>query len=681
MHAPYISTRAGRFAALLTLLALLAVFAWGCAAPKQVKSVELLSTPNLLQEADAAWHAREFAASELYYSKALERADLAANRLSLVYSRLAQSAYASGHFQQARIALEKWANLDAKALGKWDWERTYLDTLKGLGKDQRLHNHLEWMLRSTNLPWQTRRDVALWFSGYYLERVDYELALGVLEGFYRQAPDRADCGAFEQTFSKMLREYGDNDVENLAKAVTAENQWRFPYALVAFDKAARQAVDSDLWPRAWRRLRNIAAHAQLADRAALESALQTLEGRYGTPRVGLALALPLTGPYGKVGAEILRGAGLAQWTMAQEGIDLDVKVINTMAPGWEKRLSEMPSQYAVVGGPLRIDAFKGLLGATGHSVVGQRVFFTFLPSLGELQEGRDAWRFFSSRNDEVRSLVHLAVDQLGIKDLAVFYPKEKFGRTMAQTFYREALPLGGRIRGMEAYPSRDLPAWGRSIARLLDVPDDFSDNKDAPLPMPDFGAVFIPDGWNQAQNLLPNFFFYEGDQLLFLGPSLWSRALDRAKGIEEHYYRLAVCPGAWWPDSEGGRSLQRALTEEGLGHADFWVALGYDFIRFAGRFGTVPASWSPEDVNNRIASAQNMDFSMAPMTWDEQGVASQELFLFSPNRNGKELVNVERLTARIERAKERRAKRVEAYEQRLEEEKAKQEQSVFAPGL
>jgi hypothetical protein len=315
----------------------------------------------------------------------------------------------------------------------------------------------------------------------------------------------------------------------------------------------------------------------------------------------------------------------------------------------------------------------------GENVLKNRAVFSFLASIGDLEEGRDAWRFFTSRTDEVRSLVSLAVNDLNIKDLAVFYPEEKFGRTMAQTFYREASPLGGRIKGMQSYPPRNLKQWGKRAGKLLKVPANFNDNKDVPLPLPDFGAVFIPDGWGQAQTLLPNFFFYEGDQLLFLGPGLWSRALDSAKDIDEHYYRLAVCPGAWWADSKGGRALQSSLTEEGLGQADFWVALGFDFIRFIGKFGTLPANWDASEVNKRIAAAQEMDFSMARIAWDGHGVASQDLYLFSPVRGGKRLVNSEKLSARIIRAKARREKRVKAYETRMEEEKAKQEKSIFKP--
>lgn len=665
-----ISTQALR---ITFLLAVIAIAAWGCAPKQSIKSADMLSTPNLLMEADAAWNARQYEASELYYTTALERQDLVRSELPLVYFRLAESAYKNGHYHQARIALEKWANAESAAVERSDWERVYLNTLAALGKTDRLRSHLKWVLEHPAMPWPVKSEVAFWYTDYFHEAGDFERALDVLDGFYKLAPDASAKAAMEQAYLEKLRADDDARIKNFAMAVTPVNQWRFPYALVAFENGVRMAGEPESWSATWRTLRNLTANTELVDKQPLETTLADLEARYGLPRIGLALALPLTGPYAKVGVKILRGAGLAQWRLAQSGVDVDLRVINTEAPGWDARLAGLPGHYSVVGGPLRVDAFKKLYegGESGESILKQRAVFAFLASLGDMTEGQDAWRFFTSRTDEVRSLVSMAVEELGITELAVFYPEEKFGRTMAQTFYREATPLGGHIKGMQSYPPRDLKQWGKRIAKLLNVPSDFSENKDVPLERPDFGAVFIPDGWRQAQTLLPNFFFYEGDQLVFLGPGLWSRALDSAKDIDEHYYRLAVCPGAWWEDSDGGRSLQSALTEEGLGRADFWVALGYDFIRFAGKLGSLPSGWTNDDVNRRLAAAQEIDFSMAPMTWDATGVANQHLYLFSPVRNGKRLMNAELLTDRIIRAETRRDKRLEAYEQRMEEQEAK----------
>lgn len=656
------------------LILLLTLVAAGCqpgmsTAPRSLESVTMLSTPALLKEADKVWQARDYAAAELYYSKALERNDLSQSVQAMSQSRLGQAAYHNGHYRQAREALEAAANLDLGALSDSGWEQAYLGTLAETGNTERLKSHLKWTLEQKALPWQTRQDIALWYSQYFAQKGDDMRALDVLDGFYKQARTPADRAAFETTLRNGLKSWDDDELEAMARLAKPSNQLRFPYALVAFERARRLVGDEARWPHAWRTMRAVANSPELVDKAALRTLLASFEDEYGIPRVGLVIAVPLTGPYGSVGAAIVRGVGVAQWQLASTGNDVDVKVLNTDNPGWVERLKEMPESYSVVGGPLRGSEFERLEeGGFGSRIIDNRAVFGFMPGLGEVQEGREAWRFFSSREDEVRSLVQLAAGELGIKDFAIFYPREEFGRAMAKIFYKEAAPLGVRIRGMESYDPRDLPSWNKSIAKLLNVPDSFSENKEAPLPMPDFGAVFVPDGWRQAQNLLPNFFFYEGEQLVYLGPGLWSRALDRSKSVDEHYYRLAVCPGAWWKGSSGAMALQDALRQEGLGRADFWVALGYDFTRFAARMGVLPAGFDTEDVNTRVAAADDMQFSMAPIKWDDNGVATQELYLFSPRAHGKTLADPERLQQGVERATARRIRRAEAYEERMKEE-------------
>ncbi len=660
----------------LILAALLAAFAAaalsGCTpgisswTQRAMQSADLLPTADLLAEADKAWKAKEYEAVELYYSKALERTDLAKSDEPLVQSRLGVSAFRNGHYRQALGSLKKWANLDIKSVNTWEWQEAYLGTIAALGKTQRLRNHLKWTLQQRGLPWETRQQVALWYSDYFLAENDLERSLDVLGGFYKEAPDSEARAAFEHDYFRLISDYRDSRLDSLVRYVTPSNLYRFPFALVSFEHSRRGADDKSKWPAAWRSMRTVAGSADLADREPLVEILSRLERKYGQPRIGLALALPVSGPYAKVGTRILRGAGVAQWKLSTLGVDMDIRVINTAAPGWVQRLHSLPSYYTLVGGPLRVDAFKEMLSSgQGRAILRERAFFTFLPGLGEVEEGRDAWRFFTSREDEVRSLVNMAVKRLGIRDFAVFYPQEKFGRAMAKTFYNEAAPLGARIRGMESYPPRELTSWNKHIAKLLKVPSNFSENKDVPLPLPDFGAVFIPDGWRQAQNLLPNFFFYEGEQLVFLGPGLWSRALDRAKEVDEHYYHLAVCPGAWWAGSDGALALQDALTEEGLGRADFWVALGFDFVRFSGRMGVLPSGWDSSDINERISTAQKIDFSMAAMHWNDRGVARQDLFLFSPVRKGKSIADSEVLKGRIQRATGRRIQRAKAYEARV----------------
>ncbi|GKT30168.1 hypothetical protein ADUPG1_001409, partial [Aduncisulcus paluster] len=155
-------------------------------------------------------------------------------------------------------------------------------------------------------------------------------------------------------------------------------------------------------------------------------------------------------------------------------------------------------------------------------------------------------------------------------------------------------------------------------------------------PETDFGAVFIPDTWHQAQLLIPHFFFHEADTLVFLGPELWSQALNSARDVEARNLRLTVAPGAWqaWNLSEG---------------------------------------WTAETVNARINDAQHMDFSLAPISWNAEGQASQKLYLFRPEQNGKTRIDADLVSNTLAKAKARREARVNAWKEKQAELEAKRE--------
>ncbi|MBN2139726.1 MAG: penicillin-binding protein activator [Desulfovibrionaceae bacterium] len=654
----------------MIVLAVLACLVLSCKArvwtPAEIKTAGGLGTSELLSEADAAFRQGNFPKSELFYLRLSERPDLPLTERGPVMERLARSAFGAGHLHQARLALDGWAQMSPGSKDGADWNLLRLKTLDGLDSFEAVDRHLSWMLTKQGLSRQALDSAALWYLAESGRRDRSDLGLSFLAAAWATAPGIEARASLEALAYGRLSAMADREVLALSEAVTSKNQRDFPFNLVLFERARRRAEGRSNWSGAWRTMRDVVAGAGLVETANLRRALDDLERRFGVPRVGLALALPLTGRYQAVGRKILRGAGAAQWLLSGTGKDVDIKVVNTDVPGWTGRIERLPGHYSVVGGPLRVEAFREI----EARLLSGRAFFAFLPELGEVEEGRRAWRFFSSPRDQVRALLGLALDRLGIDRLAVLYPDEKFGLRMGRLFADEARNRGAVVSASESYPPGKHTEWGRSIAKILDVPPDFQDNKEAPLPSPRFGAVFLPDGWFQAQLLVSNFFFYEADQLLLMGTELWSRSLDRSQDLDSQYFRLAVCPGAWWPGSPGAAELQETLTSEGLGGADFWVALGFDFVRFAAGLGVLPAAWTPDMVNERIRAAQDMRFGMAPLTWDAFGRASQDLYLFSPARGGKFLAEPSALAAGIEAAKERRQRRQETYRRRMDQEKA-----------
>jgi len=655
---PGIRANASRLLAALVLL--LPLLAAGCvelslpsASQAPLEAVQEQSTEDLAKEAEGFWTAGNHPQSELLYTRLLERQLNAEARLQAL-NRLAVSAFNARHFYQAKSALDRMVVTDGAVLTSWPWHEQYIKTLGALNRPDLLENHRAWLAAHTELPFEVRSRAAMAFAGIYVQSGDTARAVELLARTHSQGPDRKAKATMEAEYGRQLRDLPGAELQSLVRQVGPTGAGTFPHALIQ-----REVKRRALSPRA------DAASPLLA-----QSSSRVLSDMTGSPlaatsgTVSVALVLPLTGRFAPTAAKVLHGAEAAQARLAAQGRTVEIRAINAEAPDWREQLAALPPHFAVVGGPMLTENLRDMQksGAlTSHAV------FAFLPDLGGVQEGAQAWRFFTSTTDQVRALAALTADQLGIRSVAVLAPKNRFGQRMAEVFQAEAKAKGLRLASSEFYPPGDHPRWLHSVERLLKVPDSFRRNKNMPLPMPDFEAVFVPEDWAQSELLVSNFHFFEGQHLVFLGTELWSVALDNAKDIDDSYFHLAVCPGAWWPEAPAAKALQAVLAERSPEAADFWVALGHDFIRFAALLN-LPADWTPALVNQRLQALHGMEYSMAPITWDAEGRARQNLYLFSPRKDGKVLVDPEELRDAAAKAKSRREKRL-VYSRQLQKDK------------
>lgn len=335
----------------------------------------------------------------------------------------------------------------------------------------------------------------------------------------------------------------------------------------------------------------------------------------------LVLALPSGGPVGPVADKIRAGAVAAQQELGKHGVKIDLRHINTEQADWLTQLAALPPQCAVVGGPVQVPVF-----TAAKSAFARRHFFAFLPQVGEV-EGHSAWRFFPSPQDQVAALVRFARGDLDITSYAALYPADTYGTRMTGIFEQAVRAAGGTVQ-TAGYNPAEMQNWPKTAAGLLQPREV---NK-VPVPSTNFGAIFLPDSWKNMDMVTASLLLSGEDRMVLMGTSLWEQSLSGVSTVNVHNYSLAVFPGAWNP-----AHVPPAL--QALPAKDFWTALGYDFVRFGSMLG-LQGPVAAAEVNTRIQRAQGMTWAMAPMHWSPQGVASQQLFLFTPTQNGFTLLDV-----------------------------------------
>ncbi|EGJ50456.1 amino acid ABC transporter substrate-binding protein [Desulfocurvibacter africanus] len=638
--------------------------------------LQALPTQEILNRADAAWTAEDYQQSLTYYGEAQNRTDLSGQKRALSYERAARSALAVKEYERSLQSLRGWAGFDAKVRQTWPWNEYYATALAGSGQDDQLQDFLAGLIVSRQTTWDVRRNAALFQADHFLSKDRPMAAVPALREVYDTAPNREAKASLEQTLLVRLLDLDDKQAIGLLE-VGEGQELTFPYSVMRLAAAKRLAeTKPKQWDTAWRELRVLLTRGRFADDSLPRVTLRALESQRGAPRTGIALAVPLSDKIGVIGWKIVTGANIAQKQLALQGLNVEVRVVNTSRPGWLNDLNALPPGFTVVGGPLLRSDFQQIVDS---KLTRERVFMTFLQSLGELDEGRDAWRFFASPQDQVRALLDLAAGKFGLSEFAVLTPQEPFGTYMTEIFSQEVWDRGLTMAAYGTYPPKTHTAWGGKVAELLGLESAASPGKSGQLPPePGFRAVFLPDGWTQAQLLAPQFYYYDAEHTLLMGSELWSQAIIGGTDADLNYFGLAVCPGPWWAQSQRSavRELTRRMADENRGQPDFWHALGYDFVRFAANLGNLPGGWDRKAINERLSTAPAMDWSLAPMSWSQSGKARQDLFLFQPSRKGLVPVDAQELFTKMQQVKQRHDERMELNRAKLEQ-KAKTAKPVL----
>ena len=569
------------------------------------------------------------------------------------------SAVRLGEYDLAERNLQAWKAESRNATGSWDWNQANAQLLLARKGKDAYSAYLIDMVGREDLDWTTREAAGMELVDHFWNIPEYGLAFDALGLIYRSAPDDPARGALEAAALSRAESLSPEELQKILDGALGGDPNAYPLSMVVWARSMKLlAQDKANWPAIWPSLSAIVRTGGLANRDFFAGNLRSLEQQLGVVRQNLVLLLPLSGPYAQVGWKIAKGADTAWRESRAQSAAPAIKLINTESPTFLEEFKAVGGA-PIVGGPLRKEIWQKIrlagLNRTSR-------FMTFMPSVED--EGVEAWRFFSSPEDQVRALIRWC-ERLGVTSYAVLHPQDRFGTAMTEVFQEQARLLGAQVAVTRGYDIENPPGWGKAVASVLGT----SGASDSLNPEPPYQAVFLPDSLFRVQQLAPLFHYYEETRLIFLGPQLWSQGLAEIK-LEAQYFDLTVFPGAWGPnlDSQSARNLQRGMLDGGDGEADLWAALGYDFVRFSALVGGGQSS--AEAFNQALAeAATRMPWSLAPMHWDA-GRVSQDMFLFQPTPSGMVLADVETMRqAREKRQARRDERRIQLEEKRKKEAK------------
>ncbi len=292
-----------------------------------------------------------------------------------------------------------------------------------------------------------------------------------------------------------------------------------------------------------------------------DSALKADPGKVG-------VLLPLSGKYAIFGQRALRGLELAKEALVKGKEPVEFLVRDTK--GDPKEAERLVDELTFTDG---VVAILGPLLSTEAQAAAARAEALAMPILvlsqkeGLPEIGPHVFRYFLTPQDQVRSVVEFAMGDRGLRNFGILYPDNALGRDFMSRFWEEVESRGGWIVAAESYPAT-LNDFEEPLARMTGVyhadarqyeehlrsvaageewdphavdriaysywrrfhpapgpgeraPKWPPEQKRLP-PLVDFDAVFIPDTFEKAALIAPQFLYRDVGGTELLGIAAWN---------------------------------------------------------------------------------------------------------------------------------------------------------------
>lgn len=649
----------GRINIMLFLAALLTLSACSGTAPRVEGPVAEPTRPAerelprriTLPDLEEAYANGQYSLAQRMAEEFTGRPGLDAGQLGRAWRILALSAVENQKPRPALTALDRWRHSLPGAAADPEWREAWyaaLTQLPGSEADKLAEAVIRSGSGSEPRPAALIREARLFLLERPLLQGNGQSAIpGLIDLYNAAAP--GEKRILENRTWRLLHQAGRSPLARLMAYTTDDNEGRYPYALIRLENARRMFWDVKNRNAARENVNFTRDAAQLADRGLFSRWNEPDFSHFAKLRArnnAIALVLPLTGQYGNLAEKIVRGAETARRGFEANGQTLHIYVIDSDQPDWLLKLSRLPREVRVVGGPMRLEEYSAV---KSMGFADGRFFFSFLPRMDEQDEGYLAWRFFPSREDQVRVMLDYA-GRLGLTDFAIYAPDQgEYAQGMFDLFYYQAAERDLHVNKAGYYPARQYQLWVKNVSDFLGYSKEAEKKGEPQVPLP-FQAMFLPDNWSNSARIISHVFYARDNNILFLGTNLWEHGLAAQQRLATRNFRLAVFPGSWDQQSmtPSGQAVRGSAALSGDDNADFWFSLGYDFA-LASASLALPPEADADDLNAALAALPPLPWSGAPITWDKNGFARQELFVLTPAENGFVLANQDRIRELLRR--------------------------------
>ncbi len=383
--------------------------------------------------------------------------------------------------------------------------------------------------------------------------------------------------------------------------------------------------------------------------------LERVHAERSVMRKRVGCLLPLSGPFGIYGQEVLNGILLALGVTEEGSRETDLELVIRDTGGTPEKtaaaLHELVYRQRVIAviGPL--SSRSAAVAANEAQRMGVPLI-TLSQKEGIVDAGDMVFRNFHTPTREVKELLDTAMDSLGIRRFAILYPENSYGVLLMTRLWDGLEDEGGTVTAVESYPPEQTDFAEQikkmtglfyprpeSVTRRLKQERSVEEEEsvifpEEPQPIVDFGAVFLPDNAQHAAMIAPQLVYHDVTDVVLMGTGLWqSQDLMDMAG---EYMQRAVFTSGFFEDQGNPvvRGFVNSYRREFDGAPSVLAATGYDTMMLLKEMLAGKEIRTRSDLRAALFRGRGIDGVTGKIAFDSRGEVKKEplILTFRGNR-------------------------------------------------